>query len=360
MDADALLNPERRMLRVMQGKSGHDWTLAEILSACEWVDQAVAAGAGHGLSNSGFVSTTETSSAIVRLAEEGQKAKDNGLLEARIWKWISDSDTPSMADLQSQFERHEAGPGVGLLKRLGVQLEGGVFVAADPSTVDTGIEARTAFIHSLPAPSEALDGDLMEHFKTRRGLIESVISTTRTWSITPQGQSVKSEALVEKQSISEITTELLQSDAWKDADYRPFDVTLESATPRTGRSHPMQALIERVRSIFLEMGFSELVDDYVQTAGWNMDALFIPQDHPAREMQDTFYLEDPKSIELPKHLTDAWGAIHEHGGETGSVGWGGKFSAETSEERIAENAYHGQYDSISCSKPERCLSSIFS
>ena len=50
----------------------------------------------------------------------------------------------------------------------------------------------------------------------------------------------------------------------------------------------MQALIERVRAIFLEMGFSELVDDYVQTAGWNMDALFIPQDHPAREMQDTF------------------------------------------------------------------------
>ena len=334
MDADALLNPERRMLRVMQGKSGHDWTLAEILSACEWVDQAVAAGAGHGLSNAGFVSTTETSSAIVRLADEGQKAKDNGLLEARIWKWISDSESPSMADLQSQFERHEAGPGVGLLKRLGVQLEGGVFVAADPSAVDTGIEARTAFIQSLPAASEAVDVDLMEHFKSRRGLIESVISTTRTWSITPQGQSVKSEALIEKQSISEITTELLQSEAWKDADYRPFDVTLESATPRTGRSHPMQALIERVRSIFLEMGFSELVDDYVQTAGWNMDALFIPQDHPAREMQDTFYLENPKSIELPKHLTDAWGAIHEHGGETGSVGWGGKFSAETSKKGL--------------------------
>tara|TARA_B100000767_G_scaffold271889_1_gene298460 strand:- start:929 stop:2413 length:1485 start_codon:yes stop_codon:yes gene_type:complete len=334
MDADALLNPERRMLRVMQEKSGHDWTLAEILGACEWIDQAVAVGAGHGLSNVGFVTTTETSSAIVRLADEGQKAVSNGLLEARIWKWISDSETPSMADLQSQFERHEAGPGVGLLKRLGVQLEGGVFVAANPSAVDTGIEARTAFIESLPAAVEALDMNLLEHFKSRRGLIESVISTTRTWCITPQGQSVESAALVEKQSISEITTELLQSDAWKDADYRPFDVTLESATPRTGRSHPMQALIERVRSIFLEMGFSELVDDYVQTAGWNMDALFIPQDHPAREMQDTFYLENPKSIELPKHLTDAWGAIHEHGGETGSVGWGGKFSAETSEKGL--------------------------
>jgi len=334
MDADALLNPERRMLRVMQAKVGHKWTLTEILSECEWDDQAIAVGAGHGLNNVGMVSTTETSSAVIRLADEGIKANENGLLEARIWKWMDHCETPNMADLQSEFERHEAGAGVGLLKRLGVQLEGGVFIAPNPSGVTADIEARTAFIQSLPAPSESLDATLMEHFKSRRGLIESVISTTRTWKITSQGLAVEAEALVEKQSISEITTELLQSDAWKDADYRPFDVTLESATPRTGRSHPMQALIERVRSIFLEMGFSELVDDYVQTAGWNMDALFIPQDHPAREMQDTFYLENPKSIDLPEHLTDAWGAIHEHGGDTGSVGWGGKFSAETSKKGL--------------------------
>jgi phenylalanyl-tRNA synthetase alpha chain len=82
------------------------------------------------------------------------------------------------------------------------------------------------------------------------------------------------------------------------------------------------------------MGFSELVDDYVQTAGWNMDALFIPQDHPAREMQDTFYLDSPASIPLPDDLVKAWGDIHEHGGETGSVGWGGAFSKATSEKGL--------------------------
>ena len=334
MDADALLNPERRMLRVMQSRGQHKWTLAEILSECNWTDQAVAVGAGHGLTNAGFAKTNETNSEIIRLAEEGRKAIENGLLEARLWKWISESDSPKMSDLQSQFERHEAGPGVGLLKRLGVQLEGGVFVSENPSLVSSEITSRKSFLDELPAAPEALDSEMLQHFKSRRGLIESVITTTRTWSITPQGKAIDSNALTEKQSVSEITTELLQSDAWKDAEFRPFDVTLESATPRTGRSHPMQALIERVRSIFLEMGFSELADDYVQTAGWNMDALFIPQDHPAREMQDTFYLENPQSIDLPEHLTDAWGAIHEHGGETGSVGWGGSFSAETSKKGL--------------------------
>ena len=64
----------------------------------------------------------------------------------------------------------------------------------------------------------------------------------------------------------------------------------------------MQSLIERIRSIFLEMGFTEIDGDYVQTAGWNMDALFIPQDHPAREMQDTFFLAIQKVFKLMKKI----------------------------------------------------------
>ena len=108
MDADALLNPERRMLRVMQSRGHHKWTLTEILTECNWNDQAVAVGAGHGLTNAGFAKTNETNSEIIRLADEGRKAVENGLLEARLWKWISEANSPNMGDLQSQFERHEA------------------------------------------------------------------------------------------------------------------------------------------------------------------------------------------------------------------------------------------------------------
>ena len=329
-----MLNPERRMLRTVQTNPEHSWTLNEILSSCEWSDQAVAVGAGHGLTNAGLLSTKEEHHETVRAAHEGVKALDDGLLEARIWKWVCQTDGADMPGLQEAFQRHEAGPGVGLLKRLGVQLEAGKFSTNDPDAVTKLIAQRTAFMELLPAPLYSLDSAMLEHFQARKGLVESVVMTTRTWKVTSKGMDVAADALVEQQTVSEITTELLQSDAWKDAEFRSFDVSLESSTPRTGRSHPMQALIERVRSIFLEMGFSELVDDYVQTAGWNMDALFIPQDHPAREMQDTFYLENPSSLELPKHLTDAWGAIHEHGGDTGSVGWGGDFSEETSKKGL--------------------------
>ena len=120
--------------------------------------------------------------------------------------------------------------------------------------------------------------------------------------------------LIEKEIVTDISPELLQQDDWQEMAFKPFDVSLEASMPRTGKSHPMQALIERIRSIFLEMGFSEMVENYVQPAGWNMDALFIPQDHPAREMQDTFYLTNPEIIPIPDELTSTWKSIHETGG----------------------------------------------
>ena len=213
-------------------------------------------------------------------------------------------------------------------------MAGGSFTCANEAEVSEAISARQDFPQETSKKVGELDGDMLNHFKTRRNFIEFVDTTTRTWTLTPEGSSLDSNLLVETTMVNEITPELLQSDAWKDAEFRRFDVTLESATPRTGRSHPMQSLIERIRHIFLEMGFSEIVEDYVQTAGWNMDALFIPQDHPAREMQDTFYLDNPKSMDLPKDLTDKWSEIHRTGGDTGSTGWGGDFSPETSQKGL--------------------------
>ena len=332
MDAPNLLNPERRMLLAMQrAGAGTVWSLGEVLTACEWTDQAVAVGAGHGLQNHDLVAVEETVLREVHLDVEGERAVAQGLLEQRLWTWILQQDSPSMQALQQAFERHEAGPGVGLLKQLGVALEGGVFSATDADAVTASIAERMAFLNSLPASLEALDEAMVAHFRSRKHLVQTLERTERSWSITPAGASIPADRLVEQHVIADITPELLQTEAWKEAAYRRFDVTLEAATPRTGRSHPMQALIERIRTVFLEMGFSELVDDYVQTAGWNMDALFIPQDHPAREMQDTFYLDEPAVLPLEPSLMETWKAIHEHGGDTGSRGWGGTYSTDVSQ-----------------------------
>jgi phenylalanyl-tRNA synthetase alpha chain len=81
-----------------------------------------------------------------------------------------------------------------------------------------------------------------------------------------------------------------------------------------------------MRQIFLEMGFTEIKGDIVQSSFWNFDALFQPQDHPAREMQDTFHLKE--TSELPEEYKYKVCAMHEHGGDLASKGWGGRWSED--------------------------------
>ena len=77
--------------------------------------------------------------------------------------------------------------------------------------------------------------------------------------------------------------------------------------------------IQRIRDIFLNMGFDEMTGYIVESAFWNFDALFTPQDHPAREVQDTFYLAHPQTLALPcdRTLIEGVRQVHEanYGGE---------------------------------------------
>ena len=76
------------------------------------------------------------------------------------------------------------------------------------------------------------------------------------------------------------------------------------------------------------MGFKEMTGNLVQTSFWDLDALFVPQDHPARDMQDTFYIKDPKYGKIPKELSKKIKSTHENGWTTGSKGWQYKWSEE--------------------------------
>lgn len=71
---------------------------------------------------------------------------------------------------------------------------------------------------------------------------------------------------------------------------RAIDVTAPAPVIYAGRKHPLQDVVDEVREVFVGLGFQEVEGPMVQNSFWNFDALFTPQDHPAREMQDTFYI----------------------------------------------------------------------
>ncbi|MDC0501680.1 phenylalanine--tRNA ligase subunit alpha [Euryarchaeota archaeon] len=329
-------NNEKKMLRAMLTKANHIWTLDELLEVTEWTDQVHVAGSGKILMEENLVQITETKENIVTLGDEGNNAVNNGLLEFKLWNWViqqSESNRTMKGLFSAGFERHEAGPGVGLLKSLGVSINSGIFISENEDKVSIQIQKRTDFINKLSdnrTNAEELDDEMVEHFKTRKGLINIEENITREWKLTKKGMEIQDSELEQIKLIGEITPEFLQKEGWESAHYKEFDINADAPIPMGGRPHPMQSLIERIRSVFLEMGFSEIEGDYVQSAGWNMDALFIPQSHPARTMQDTFYLDEPKEIDIPEDMLDLWASVHESGHDTGSLGWGAKFDKEES------------------------------
>ena len=103
-------------------------------------------------------------------------------------------------------------------------------------------------------------------------------------------QLLNKVVLKNENTVTSLLPEHLVSEKWKNIRFRQIDIEAEVPLAVPGRTHPLTDLINEIREAFTSLGFVEIEGNYIQSAFWNFDALFTPQDHAAREMQDTFYL----------------------------------------------------------------------
>ncbi len=155
----------------------------------------------------------------------------------------------------------------------------------------------------------------------RRGVLRKSIVRTSSISITEAGVRAATAKEAED-SLDRLSPEVLASGAWHGKRLRPIDVEAKAPRFYPGRRHPVRDFIKEVRETYVSMGFTELEGSSVHPAFWNFDALFIPQDHPGREMQDTFYLEGLIDRGMSRRgVVAKVAATHENGWKTGSKGW---------------------------------------
>jgi phenylalanyl-tRNA synthetase alpha chain len=150
--------------------------------------------------------------------------------------------------------------------------------------------------------------------------------------MTDDGKKVLSSGIELKEEVTDVTDRLIQSGEWKNVQFRKYDVGTFAPSVTPAKKHPLTRLGDEIRQLFTNMGFVEMSSEYIQPAFWNLDVLYTPQDHPARDLQDTFYLDVPGRIDLEDEvLVGKVKDIHENGGDTGSTGWGGEWSREKAE-----------------------------
>jgi len=75
-----------------------------------------------------------------------------------------------------------------------------------------------------------------------------------------------------------------------------LDVTLPGRTPPPGGTHPVTTVLRDIVELFGRLGFRAVEGPEIETDWYNFEALNIPPDHPARDMHDTFYLEDGRLL----------------------------------------------------------------
>jgi phenylalanyl-tRNA synthetase alpha chain len=188
-------------------------------------------------------------------------------------------------------------------------------------SVSAGVDEK-----ALPSGQAALVADLL-----KRGALRRIETRTTSVALTETGKASASISprAAGAELIDRLTPDVLASGGWKGKTLRPIDVEAKAPTFFPGRRHPVRDFIKEVREAYISMGFTELQGDSVHPAFWNFDALFIPQDHPGRDMQDTFYLDGLSDRGMSRAGVVAnVAATHENGWKTGSRGWGYRWRIE--------------------------------
>jgi phenylalanyl-tRNA synthetase alpha chain len=274
-----------------------------------------------------LLQVSELISEKYNLTKEGEEYVGSGLPERQVIEKVT-SPTPIDA-LKDDFGPKLVGIALGWLRKKGwAQIKDGYLVPGDiPGPGDdeeamAGLKAGT-----LTAISKSVKKELV-----KRNLIEISENKTRTITITESGKDLFRSGITLEEEVAQLTSDLIRTGGWKDKHLRPYRIDAPVQPVYGAKTHPYQRLIDEMRQIFLEMGFTEIKGEIIQSSFWNFDALFQPQDHPARDMQDTFYLDS--TADLPPEYTDSVAAMHEHGGDIDSKGWGGKWSREQAKKNV--------------------------
>uniref|UniRef100_A0A8C7R0Y2 phenylalanine--tRNA ligase n=1 Tax=Oncorhynchus mykiss TaxID=8022 RepID=A0A8C7R0Y2_ONCMY len=134
---------------------------------------------------------------------------------------------------------------------------------------------------------------------------------------------------------TELTPEMIASGSWKEKKFKPYNFEALGVAPDCGHLHPLMKVRTQFRQIFLEMGFTEMpTNNFIESSFWNFDSLFQPQQHPARDQHDTFFLSDPaQAHEFPQDYLERVRKVHSEGG-FGSQGYKYDWKIEEAQKNI--------------------------
>ncbi len=278
----------------------------------------------------GVIEETSISQNFFELDKNGKDALLNGFIEERFCNYLQDKKI-KVLEINSlelpNLKKEDVTLAFGLAKKL--QLI---------NVIDGTIQVLENYKDYILEQKKILK-DISEEKKISEDKLQDLLK--RKEFLIKKEKQIKNYKLIEiiNYEIQEdkqlyLTPELLRTEDWKNTEFKEFDVTKLPTPKESGRIHPLRLVCRNIKEVYLQMGFKEMKGPYVETSFWNMDSMFISQNHPARDIQDTFYLEEKGELPKDRDLITKVSETHKNGWKTGSSGYQYEWSEDVSKKLL--------------------------
>ena len=282
---------------------------------------------------------------FVTLTETGAEYRDKGTPENRIIRALRDGKQFTVKDIIQSWgmDPSEVSSATGSLKANNVIsiVQGGTLqlkATADTTPYDflqsviNETAGASVVLTSFPSDKQQV---IEANFHKRgkgKGIFRVTEKKNRSYHLTEPGRDIV-RLLKERGTVTEeasaLTPEMLKQGSWKNVRFRSYNIALNPPRTSIGRKHPYREFLDYVKYQFVSMGFDEMRGPLVENEFWDMDALFMPQFHPARNIHDVYFLKEPTHCrEIERPFGKRVAAAHRDGGKTGSSGWKYEFNEE--------------------------------
>ena len=274
---------------------------------------------------------------LIVLDKNGELYLKEGLPEKRFIQAVKEGAS-SLRDVKEKagLDDDELNVSLGMLRaKNAITFSEGKVGVTDDGTNSLEDASVEDFLRSLPVAVHTLDAErkkLFEELRRRRNFVGTKLDKIVYVSLTELGKELAKHDMKDD-LLEALTPNVLRNKEWKLKKLRRYDVVINVPKVYPSKRHFVNQAIDYIKQIWLEMGFKEMTGPMLETSFWNFDALFVPQDHPAREMQDTFYVKG-KGHAADKRIVNNVKEAHENGFKTGSSGWGYKWNPEKARQLV--------------------------
>ncbi|MDO8661156.1 MAG: phenylalanine--tRNA ligase subunit alpha [Candidatus Woesearchaeota archaeon] len=296
------------------------------------------------LENKKLVEIKTQEKAVINLDKNGTLYANSGLPEKKFLQALGDKElTLAQVEKKAGIAHDELNICLGVLQRkaaiiLSKERELRVKCTSQGTKLLTQHLPEELFLKkSFPIAVDSLNSSetqVYDLLKRRRAIIKSDIEKVMCVSITQLGIQLVQTGITDENVIDRLTPELLKSGEWKKKPMRRYDVTADVPKTWGGTLQPYKQFLEEVREKFLSLGFTESTGPIVEQEFWNMDALFMPQFHSARDIQDAYFIKEPAYTKINPGLIKRVRAAHENGAGTGSLGWRYLFDEQRTQRNV--------------------------